>query len=162
MVDQGVTKLGWLPDGAFIDWKNPKASELNAAVDLTCAMVSDYTVGPSGSDTVNEKSVCEVANTTTFTSSNYAGGFNLFRYTDAADDIALSTFTSKGLFGWFVRRIGKAWDTPYAAADIVELYYFTTDDPQPMGGAGSGFVKVMVPLGQQGRFDTSVTVSAAV
>jgi hypothetical protein len=166
MVDLQVTKLTWIPgDSAIADVTAPTATVLNGgtAVDLTCLMVSSYEVRPDGSDTTNERAVCEGANVDAPTVQNYMGNAVLFRQFDDTTgapetDDPLNIF-SFGDVGYFVRRLGKPYSTVYAASDVVEVYKFMADVPQPQGGTGEGYLKVTVPLLKQGVFSVKSIVA---
>jgi hypothetical protein len=164
MVDQGVTKLTWIPgESAIVDHNAPSAAELNAvaAVDLSCIMVSTYEVRADGSDTTNERAVCETAETITPTIQKYMGNLVLFRDIVAGvpgpDDLT-EVFPQSGATGWFVRRTGKSYDLPYVDGDVVETFKFLNDVPQLSGGTGEGYLKGTVPLLAQGRFAVAATV----
>lgn len=164
MVDQGKTKLVWVPgDAGIADVSAPTATELNGGVDLTCIMVSSYEVRADGSDTTNERAVCETANVVAPTIQNYMGNLILFRQFDdttgapEADD-PINTFDYTTL-GWFVRRLGKPYSSVFASTDQVEVYKFMSDTPQIQGGTGEGYLKATVPLLQQGQFDIKAQVA---
>lgn len=164
MVDQGVTKLFWVPGNAGIaNAAAPTTTELNLGVDLTCIMVSTYEVRADASDTTNERAVCETANVVAPTIQNYMGNLALFRQLDATTgvpetDDPINTF-EYGALGWFVRRLGKPYTTAWTAADQVEVYKFMSDTPQIQGGTGEGYLKATVPLLQQGTFDLKAVVA---
>lgn len=164
LVDQGITKLLWVPgEDGIADIAAPTLTELAAGVDLTCQMVTTYEVRPDGSDTTNERAVCETSNVVTPTVQNYMGRFELFRQWDAqaneweTEDVL--EYLEFGDLGWFVRRLGLPQDTDYAAAQVVEVYKFMVDSPQTQGGTGSGYLKATVPLLQQGSFRLKSTVT---
>lgn len=158
MVDLGVTRLTWVPgDTGIADVNAPTTAELNAAgaVDLSCVMVSTYEVRADGSDTTNERAVCETANTDTPTVRNYMGNLVMFRqFADGVPetDDAIEVFSEEGVLGWFVRRLGYAYDVAYADGQIIEVYKFLSDVPQIQGGTGEGYLKATVPLFKQGTF----------
>lgn len=169
LVDQGVTRLTWVSgEDGIANPEAPTVAELTGqdATDLTCLMVTTYEVRPDASETTNERSVCETANVDTPTVQNYMGRFELFRQWDrdagdwsaSEDPLALFDF---GDVGWFVRRTGLPKEDPYAAGQQVEVYKFMVDTPQPQSGTGSGYVKVTVPLLQQGTFTVSAVVDDA-
>lgn len=164
MVDQGKTKLYWVPgDAGIASAAAPTTTELDAGVDITCLVVSTYEVRADASDTTNERAVCEVANVVAPTIQNYMGNLVLFRQFDAvtgaleADD-ATSLFEF-GEVGWFVRRLGKPYSTAWTAGDVVDVYKFMVDNPQVQGGTGEGYLKATIPLLQQGTFDLSAIVA---
>ena len=165
MVDNGVTKLYWVEgDTGITDVSAPTVAQLNAGVDITCITVSTYEVRADASDTTNERAVCEIANVVAPTIQNYMGNLVLFRQINAStfvpetnDPINVFEF---GVVGWFVRRLGAAFDVAWAANDQVEVYKFMSDVPQIQGGTGEGFLKATVPLLQQGTFDIKAIVAA--
>lgn len=167
-VDQGVTKLVWVPgEDGIADSSAPELSELNASgvIDLTCLMVTTYEVRADGSDTTNERAVCEVANVVTPTIANYMGNLVLFRDWDSTEqeftmNDALALYTS-GHLGWFVRRLGLPQATDFADGQQVEAYKFMADHPQVQGGTGEGYLKATVPLFQQGTFDLRAIIGGS-
>lgn len=164
-VDNAVTRLSWVEgDIGITDVSAPTVAQLNAGVDLTCVMVSTYEVRADASDTTNERAVCEEANVVAPTIKNYMGNLILFRQINASTFVPetsdpLNVFEF-GVIGWFVRRLGAAFDTAWAANDQVEVYKFMSDVPQPTGGTGEGYLKATVPLLQQGTFDIKAIVAA--
>lgn len=164
-VDQGVTKLAWVPgDNGIADSSAPTLLELQASgvIDLTCLMVTTYEVRADAADTTNERAVCDVANVVTPTIANYMGNMMLFRDWDNTTEEftmsdALALFTL-GHLGWFVRRLGLPQATAFANGQQVEVYKFMTDHPQVQGGTGEGYLKATVPLFQQGDFDLQAII----
>jgi hypothetical protein len=164
MVDNGKTKLAWVPgETGIVNPSAPTTTELNAGVDITCITVATYEVRADASDTTNERAVCETANVVAPTVQNYMGNLPLFRQLNATTGAAetddpLNLFEF-GEVGWFVRRTGKSSDTVWTAGDQVEVYKFMADTPQPAGGTGEGYLKATVPLLQQGTFDLKAIVA---
>lgn len=164
IVDIGVTKLTWVPgDTGIADPDAPTTAELDAvgALDLSCLMVTTYEVRADGSDTTNERAVCEDANVVVPTVRNYMGNFVLFRKFASGEpetDDVIEHFTDDGVLGWFVRRNGLPYDTAYADGQVVEVYKFLSDVVQLQGGTGEGYLKGTVPLLQQGAFRTRTVV----
>lgn len=167
MVDLGRTKLIWVAGLTGI--ANPSAptvAELTTgtAVDISCIMKSNYSVGPTDSETTNERAVCETANNVTPTVQNYEGTLELFRQFDAGTgvpeiDDALNLWEF-GAVGWFVRRIGLPYSTNIAASQVLETYLFMADTPRPNGGSGEGNLAATVKLLPQGTFDIKAVVAA--
>lgn len=165
LVDQGVTKLTWVPgvDG-IADISAPTLAELAAGRDLTCLMVSTYEVRMDGSDTTSERAVCETSNVDVPTMSNYMGRFELFRQWDSdlsawetADALQWLHYRD---VGYFVRRTGFAHDVAYAAGQQVEVYKFMADEAQIAAGTGQGNLKATVPMFKQGSATTNAVVAA--
>lgn len=165
LVDQGVTKLLWVPgEDGIVNPAAPTVAELTAGIDLTPQMVTTYEVRPDGSDTTNERSVLETANVETPTVQNYMGRLELFRQWDPTaqewegEDVL--TILKFGDLGWFCRRLGLPAAEPAAADQVWEVYKFMVDTPQVQGGTGSGYLKATVPLFQQGVFQLDAVVTA--
>ena len=77
IVDLGRTRLLWVPgDTGIEDHMAPTTAELELGRDLTCMMVSTYEVRMDGSDTTNERAVCETNNVTTPPSATTWAGWN--------------------------------------------------------------------------------------
>lgn len=165
LVDQGVTRLTWVPGVSGITTITaPTLAQLATGRDLTCLMVSTYEVRMDGSDTTSERAVCEEANVDAPTMKNYMGRFELFREWDDAllawetDDV-LQWLDYKDV-GYFVRRLGFSKDTAYAAGQQVEVYKFMADEAQTQGGTGQGYLKATVPMLKQGSATTRAVVAA--
>lgn len=165
-VDLGVTKIHWVQgDTGITNVLAPTVAQLNAgtSIDITCLLLATYEVRADGSDTTNERAVCETANVVAATVQNYMGNLILFRQFDDTTnaletDDALNIF-SFGAVGWFVRRIGKPYSSAWAAGDVVDVYKFAVDTPQVQGGTGEGYIKATIPLLQQGTFSVKSIVA---
>lgn len=166
LVDLGVTRWDWVPgDAPFADPLSPTLAELNAAnnVNLSPYVVTTSTMNATASDTVNERSIAETANVVVPTVANYEGTLVLFRdFSDGAptDDDPFALFSRAGIPGYLVRRLGKASTAAYAAGDVVDVFRVRTDSPQASGGAGDGYLKVTVPMLQQGFMALQVPIDA--
>ncbi len=169
LVDVNVTKLVWVPGDRSViaDIKAPKlATELTGAnvVDITCFVLNSYEVRADGSNTTTESAVCDNAEGTVPTMRKYTGSLPLFRDFSStgtpttADPLII--FTEGFPQGYFVRRVGKPQETPFAVADIADIYHFTSDVPQIQGGTSQGFLKATVPLLATGRFTTRAVIAA--
>ena len=166
IVDLGRTRLLWVPgDNGIADYTAPTVEELELGRDLTCMMVSTYEVRMDGSDTTNERAVCETNNVTTPTIGNYMGTMTLFRDWDSEDPMNPDWSSDDVLewlnfldSGWVVRRNGYPYDTEWADGQIVEVYKFIADAVQTNAGTGSGFMKATVPLLPQGVATTRAVI----
>jgi hypothetical protein len=131
---------------AVLTTKPATAGALSLATDLTGAnctdlsdaiMKSDYKLGATGADKVNEPSLADKLNASVPGASNYEANMTFFRYLDStgksetAADKAWSTFTGKGIRVWLVERVGPPSDQPFAVGDVVDVYEVLTDDNQP-------------------------------
>lgn len=161
-VDLNVTKYAWADTIADVD--APTAAELTGATDISAYVVTTTSVGPTASDTIQEKGITDTANVDVLTIGNYQGTLVLFRDLTAgaptANDPIDTIFTASGITGYLVRRIGLASSAAFAASQKVEVYKFMTDTPQLQGGVGDGYLKATVPLLQQGSFNIAAEVAA--
>lgn len=171
VVDLGRTRLLWVPgENGIADYLAPTTTELGAVGvrDLTCMMVTTYEVRMDGSDTTNERAVCETKNVSTATIGNYMGRWDLFRDWDETDPLNPEWSTDDVLewldylaMGWFVRRNGPKYDVALANGQKVEVYKFAADEAQTNAGTGSGFMKATVPLLPQGVATTRAVIGGA-
>ena len=164
MLSDGKRKLVFVP--TIANPSAPKVSELTAAsvLDLSCLVTAaDFTLGASGEDTVNEPALCAVGNDASPGRVNYEAGMNFFRWTTVAEDKAWATFTDKGIGGFLVQRIGKDFDTAFAAGDEVQVYEVITGTPMIQSPTGGGYEKFrQMFYVQSARTDERAVVSAAV
>ena len=127
---------------AFANEAAPTSAELNAlfvytsgetgkVFDISCAILDDYTLNMSGSDTDDSLSICDIGNTSSPTFANYEASLDGFRD---------SSVTANGVFNmffdlfkgtdrefWLIKRIGQARQTAFAAGQTISMYEFRTD-----------------------------------
>lgn len=156
-IDLNVTTYWWIPGDAGI--ANPdavSAAVLTAATNISLYLHATTSVNPTSSDTVSEKGITDVANVVTPVIGNYEGTLVLFRDYLAgvltADDLLTKVAKTAGVLGWVVRRKGLASGTAAAAAQLVDVFKFATDNPQVTGGQGDGMLKATIPMHAQGVF----------
>lgn len=161
-VNSDTRKIVVVPQVGIADPATPSAAELNAGVDITCALLATYTLGATASDTVSEPSVCDTANANTPTRDNYAADLTLFRPTAGASDVysdAKTALSGKSSEVYIVERIsdtdGAADD--FADGDVVSVYLFVLDN-QLAVQADAGWEKYQVTPLQAGRMVQDVSV----
>lgn len=166
IVDLGVTRYDWLPLAATLTTPSaPKLSDISGgspvAISPYVVTTTDIKVDPS--DQVTEKGITDTSNAIVPTIGNYSGNLVLFRdYTSGvptAND-PMDTFSAQGVVGWLIRRLGKAASVALAVDDLVDVFLFMTDNPNQTGGKGDGYLKLEVPLLQQGTFYQNVALVA--
>ena len=69
--------------------KNITATELNAALNFSCAVVRGYTLNPTDSDTDDSASICDSGNVENRLYDNYEGEFTMFRDADVLDNLSI-------------------------------------------------------------------------
>lgn len=134
MLAQANHRLTWHADGSIAAPAAPPAASLTTgAVNLSCLVAkSDFALGPTGDQEISDAPLCAEGDVTAPGATQYEAEMNFYRYTATAEDIPWSTFTTKGLAGFLVRRIGKKHDLPYVATDVVEVYPVVIGTPRPL------------------------------
>ena len=135
----------------------PTITELKAGIDASCRLnAADFNVGPTDSETIDEKELCVEGNATALGPSNATIEFTPFRYFNletgkaeetSGDDIGDAVFQAtknKGSRLWMViRETSKKSTEEWAAGDEVDVYEFITDNPQNVDRTGYIKRKVM-------------------
>lgn len=127
----------------------PTVAELEAGIDASCRILSsDYNVGATDSETVDEKPLCVEGNAIALGASNANIEFTPFRYFDETgkaeatdgDEIGDAVFQAtktKGTRLWlYQRETSKKSTEAWAEGDEVDGFEFLTDNPQQMDRTG--------------------------
>lgn len=137
-------------------------------VELSCNVTAaNYALGSTGDDAINDPAACASSNSTVPGRTNYEAGFDMFRWREAADDKAWTTFTGKGLHGYLIERIGqiadgeKAHEVAFQAGDEVRVFEVLTGTPQVLSPSGAGFEKFKVNFSVQDNVDERAVIAAA-
>jgi hypothetical protein len=166
IVDLNVTGYWFVPGVAGLTTPaGPKITELSAGTvkALSPYVVTTTSINPTDSDTVSEKGITDTTNAVVLTIGNFDGSLVLFRdYTSGAPSAndPMTIFTSSGVVGWIVRRLGKPAATALAVGDKVDVFLVMSDNPQQTGGQSDGYLKMTVPLKQQGQMFLGATCVA--
>lgn len=129
--------IWWVPDPAGIaNVDAPTAPEINAGINISCALTADITLGWTDRDTDDTAGLCDDANVANPLRKNYEGQLNFFLDADKDDNTSVYN-TAKDIFrtplqlGYLVQRIGKHPRTyPNAAdGDEVTVFKFLSGDP---------------------------------
>ena len=138
--------------------KAPTVTELAAGIDAACRIVkSDFSLGPTGSETVDETPLCVKGNGKAWGPSNYEGSMSVFRYFDPAtgapevggagkigDELFQATKVKGTQLTVALRETSKDSTEAWAADDEVQVYSVQTDDPQ--NDDGQGYIKRVIKL----------------
>lgn len=155
------------------DPEAPTIAELDGGLHASCRIVaSTYNVGPSASETVDEKAVCEEGNVQALSTSNYAAEFDIFRYFDETTglpeegtvgsdenigDQLYQMLKTKGTTVWlYEREIGKKSLEPFVAGEPLEGYELLIDNPQKPQDQGGFIKRHIVGLPQKAWLDAEV------
>lgn len=141
---RGNTKIVVVEYGAIANPAAPTSAELNSAFsyDISCAVLDDYTLNLTDSDTDDTLTVCDIGNVETRTFSNYEAELTGLRDANIADNASVynkffSLFMAPDNQYWIVKRIGQAQATAFATGQVVSLYSVTTDYPTNNAEDGS-------------------------
>lgn len=159
--------IWWVPISGLtpaFDPDAPTAAALNNALttNISCAIVTGYTLNATASDTDDSSSICDNANVASPTFYNYEANLVLFREGDAEDDSSVyakvfELFRYPDAEGYLVRRVGYANDTAAAAGQVVSSFYVSSDVPQDTVTDG-GPIQMTVPFLPQGKMSLNKTL----
>lgn len=159
-VDLGISRWFWVTTIAAIPAIT--AAEVNAGIDLSKYLLPTSTFQADPTTTVSERDITALFDAQTPTIGKYKSSLTVFRSLLttglAGTDDLLSVFTGYP-HGWLVRRNGPPATQAIATGDVVDVGEFIADVPQQMAGGGSGFLKLTVPLLEQGYYYPRVTLS---
>ena len=158
------TAIWWVPDSANLSITAPSAALLTAARNISCAVVSGYTLNATDSDTDDSTSICDGANVDVPTFYNYEANITFFREGDTANVTsdfykAFQFFKTGKQLGWLVRRVGYVSTVAAAATQKVSIYKVMSDNPQDVVEDG-GPIQYTVPFFPQGSMALNVTLVA--
>lgn len=127
---------------AFANPATPTAAELNAqfvygsaetnmVFNISCAILDDYTLNMSDSDTDDSISICDIGNVESPTFQNYEVSLDGFRDSSIAATGVFNLF--RELFMgvdnpfYIIKRIGYAQNAAFAIGQVISMYGVTTD-----------------------------------
>lgn len=165
------TTIWWVPQSGLTTPDAPKASEVNAGVNISAAIETGYKLGATESETNDSRSIVDEGNVKTPTIGNYEADLTLFRdaigtgtndapvpatiYTEAVD-----IFKSGRVTGWLVSRHGKKSTTPCAAGDVISSYLVTSDYMQTLDGDNNAPIRAHIPFKKGGKMALNKTAVA--
>lgn len=171
------TTLLWMDLTALTTPSAPKVADITAALasavegsmgrNLSKAVAAGYTLNPTDSDTSSSQSIVDEGAGSTRGAANYEGLIPFFREKDPttnADSVYLAAynmFKEKGRWGYWLRRVGKHYDSPFVVGDLVEVYKFRSRLPRTtVSGGSGGDIQFVVPFAKQGFLVTNVALVA--
>ena len=130
-----------------------KVSEATAATAKNFSdnvLASDFDLGPTGADTIDERPLSARGNGQAYGNSNYGGGFTVFRFLDPTSGKADSTedarFTAVKTKGTTLHILiiedGKVSNTTPDAGTEYSYFEAVTDDP--VRGERTGYIKYRI------------------
>lgn len=159
------TTIWWVTDATY-NPDTPSAAKLTLAANISCAVVSGYTLNPTDSDVDDSTSICDGANVEVPTYYNYEGNITFFREGNIGDTTsdyakAFAFFKTRGnaAGGYLVRRVGYLSTVAAAAGQVVSSFKFISDNPQDVVEDG-GPIQFTVPFLPQGKMALNKTLVA--
>ncbi|RKS19702.1 hypothetical protein DFO58_2207 [Arthrobacter sp. AG1021] len=164
MLNTANRKLAWVP--TIANPNAPTVAELTAGKDITMLVTrADYQFGVTGNEAIVEPALGDDIDAGVPGNATVEAAMNFYRFRNTADDTAWTTFTQRGLYGYLVERIGQIEDgerqdeTPFAAADQVQVLYAITNDPQNQTPANAGFEKFRMTFSPQRHYPRAVVAA---
>lgn len=159
----GNFKVVYVP--AIEDTKDPKLSELNAAgaLDISCYLTGDGWNPTKEQATIPDQRLCSrqeygrPGRKTPGLSITVIDNTNSDNASDANE--AVETIT-EGAKGYFVERIGVAYEEPFAAGQKVSIYPATSGEKQPLAPEANSVTRSTIPQFIFADVQTDVPVAA--
>lgn len=156
--------IWFIPASGVANYLAPTTTEINAGTNLSCAIVTGYTLNATDSDTDGVKTICDNSNVKTPTYDNYEANMSFLRsdlsVTTAVYAAAFTLFKQAGAKGYFVRRIGKANTATAAVGDIVSVFLVESDWPATVESDNGGPIQIKVPFLAQGQMNLNYSLAA--
>lgn len=160
--------IWWVPiDTPSFNPDAPSASALTEARNISCAIVTGYTLNPTDSDTDDSTTICDSANVDNPTSYNYEANITFEREALGADYDATSPrarafefFKTADAEGYLVRRLGMRNTVAPAAGQEVSVFKVSSDFPQDVVPDDNGAIQMTVPFLPQGKLALDVALVA--
>lgn len=156
---KGRRKIGFLAAAdAPASWSAISlATEATNIVELTCQVArSDFTLGFTDSDKVDDAPLCTVSNVQALDADNFEAKMSVYRYIDTAGkfgtkDSAWTALGKKGVRGWLIERVEPLAlaSVDWAVGDKIKAFPVVTDNPQQPTDL-TGYVKRIVPFNPDG------------
>lgn len=158
------TRIDWITDPLY-DPENPSAAMFTPATNISCAIVTGYTLNPTKSTVDTSKSICDTGDVENPGSYNYEGNLTFFREGDLADTTsdyarAFEFFKHRGNEGYLVRRTGLGNKVDVAAGNVVSSFKFHNDNPKDVVGDGEAPIQWTTKFNPQGVMSLFKTVKA--
>jgi hypothetical protein len=142
---RGNTKIVAVEYDAIANPAAPTSAELNSATmanDISCAVLDDYTLNLTDSDTDDTLTVCDIGNVETRTFANYEAELTGLKDATLTDNASVYNtffrlFLAPDVRYWLVKRIGPAQATAFAVGQVVSLFGVSTDYPTNNAEDGS-------------------------
>lgn len=137
-----ATTIIAVPLAGIADITDLTVAEINAGVNISCAIAEGYALNPTDSDTDDTRTICDDGNVDNMTDENYEGNFTFFLDNNLTNNASVFN-QACNMFAdpveWVaVKRVSaKRSSEAIAAGDIVSWFAFESDHPQITDEKGS-------------------------
>ena len=161
-------KLVFVP--TLADYHKPLVTELNGVgvLELSCLItIANYQLGATGNAEISDPALCAGLETKAPGLPTYEGNTDFFRYKTTVDDKAWTTFSTHGIAGYLVERIGqilegeKAHEMPFKAGDEVRVFQVLTGTPRVLSPETASYEKFGMTWYIQENTDERAVVATA-
>lgn len=134
-------RIDWYPEGHFADIQNPTVAELNSGYNLSCAIVTGYTLDFTDSNTEDTTTIFDDFTSESFLNHSYEADLQFFlapRGSNEANEKAYRKaeelfYNAENNTGYLAKRFGFHWDIPYdfeQPRQRVDLFKVKADLPK--------------------------------
>lgn len=154
MLADGDDLLLWVPDGGIANIHAPTIAELTAGgvLNISCLVTkNNFALGANGNASISDPPLCSANDTTVPGRPTFQAGMDFYRYNTTLEDKAWATFTTFGIHGFLVHRVGKLSAVALAGGDPVRVFGALTGTPQVITpDANGGYRKFHLDFFVQG------------
>ena len=119
---------------------SPTASQANMVFNVSCAVLDDYTLNQTESDTDDTRTICDEGEVSNATFMNYEASLDFLRDKSVTDqglfNMAAELTRAPDRPLYIIKRIGKRNTDAFAVGDDISIFGVNTDYPQD--GVDSG------------------------
>src|SRR5690625_4015035 len=134
-------RIDWYPEGHFADVHNPTIEELNSGVNLSCAIVTGFTLDFVDSNTEDTTTILDTHTSEAILNHSYEADLEFFlapRGSNAGNEQAYRKaeelfYHTKNNTGYLAKRFGFPWNKPYDFEEPrqrVDLFKVKADLPK--------------------------------
>lgn len=171
------TSIWWIDESDITDPAKDLANPATyngasaKAVDISCAVVTGFTLNPTDSDTDDTQSICDAAAVQTPVRENYEASITFFREKVGETGVGTTSPADKAfnLFrdgiqngqktGWLVKRVGWKQGVPVAAGHVLSAFKVSPDNPRDTVGDATTAIQFEVPFLPQGEMYLNITAA---
>lgn len=159
-------RIDWYPEGHFADVQNPTVAELNSGYNLSCAIVTGYTLDFTNSNTEDTTTIFDSFVVEDFLTHSYEANIQYFLSTRGSDSPNEQSFRdAESLFyvedspvGYLSKRFGYLGTESYSISQRVDIFKVQASPPKIITD-DSGPILLEVPYIPKGLAVQGVRVS---